>query len=250
MADLGLHPEDLGPSELLAEFGADHCGRYEWVFARLRELLHDYESQILDLMSLSDVREQSRRMNPQTELGCRIKQAFADVMGLSNLIAIFGSEATANRVMPFCEHFFMQTSVALGTLAAAQNPFLHSIFLGRFPGPSWPWLSLSPQPELCPLSFSCDAMEKILPSLPESGYDFVHLSNILDWISPERAATLLRHAHRCLSPGGIVVIRQLNSSLDIPRVPSGFQWMRDLAEQLHRNDRSFFYRALHVGKRR
>ena len=52
---------------------------------------------------------------------------------------------------------------------------------------------------------------------PRTGsYDFVHLSNILDWLSPEEARATLDVAHAALRPGGWVLIRQLNSTLDIP----------------------------------
>ncbi len=81
-------------------------------------------------------------------------------------------------------------------------------------------------------------------------YDFIHLSNILDWLSPEEARTTLDLAHTALRPGGWTLIRQLNSTLDIPRLGSGFDWHTEEAESLHACDRSFFYRALHLGRKR
>ncbi len=248
-SELGIPPDGLGPRSLVAQYGPDFCGRYEWVFARLRELLADCGEEIRRILLLSDPPQQSACVDPTTHLGRRLDQAFSDAMALQKLVAIFGAEATANRVMPFAEHFLLQTRRALRTFAASENPYLHQIFLGRFPGPTWPWLELPPQSRLCAFDFSQGAMQSVLASMPDQGYDMIHLSNILDWISPADASMLLGHAHRCLSPGGLVVIRQLNSSLDIPAVPCGFRWNRDLAEQLHRGDRSFFYRALHVGMR-
>ena len=41
------------------------------------------------------------------------------------------------------------------------------------------------------------------------------LSNILDWLPREAATATLASAARALRPGGYVVIRQLNSALDI-----------------------------------
>ncbi len=200
-------------------------------------------------MALSDTAEQSSRVAATTELGKRLERAFADVMALPKLIQIFGPDATANRVMPFSEHFLAQTRAALASYPAAQNPFLHEIFLGHFIGPLWPWLYIQQDAGLCPVNYSCDAMQEILRSQSDQSYDLIHLSNILDWIKPDQAAELLHDSWRCLTKGGMVVIRQLNSSLDIPAASSKLRWLKDLSDELHRGDRSFFYRALHVGMR-
>jgi S-adenosylmethionine-diacylglycerol 3-amino-3-carboxypropyl transferase len=82
------------------------------------------------------------------------------------------------------------------------------------------------------------------------GYDFVHLSNILDWLSPADAQTTLELAHAALRPGGWTLIRQLNSTLDIPSFGKGFSWLTEEAQALHSRDRSYFYRALHLGRKR
>ena len=92
-------------------------------------------------------------------------------------------------------------------------------------------------------------MVDALRARPEAAADFVHLSNILDWLSPEAASETLALAWRALRPGGVVVVRQLNSSLDIPPLGPRFAWLRGLATAWHRRDRSFFYRALHVGRK-
>jgi S-adenosylmethionine-diacylglycerol 3-amino-3-carboxypropyl transferase len=81
-------------------------------------------------------------------------------------------------------------------------------------------------------------------------YDFVHLSNILDWLNPEQARVTLDLAHAALRPGGWTLIRQLNSTLDIPASGPGFSWRAEEALALHARDRSYFYRALHLGRKR
>ena len=81
-------------------------------------------------------------------------------------------------------------------------------------------------------------------------FDFVHLSNILDWLTPEEALTTLDLAASALRRGGWVLLRQLNSTLDIPNLGPGFSWQRGDAEFLHARDRSFFYRQLHLGRKR
>ena len=63
-----------------------------------------------------------------------------------------------------------------------------------------------------------------------------------DALKPLETAAALR-------PGGRVVIRQLNSTLDIPNLGPSFEWEEDGAT-INDHDRSFFYRALHLGRRR
>ena len=81
-------------------------------------------------------------------------------------------------------------------------------------------------------------------------FDFVQLSNILDWLSPENAARNLELAWQSLRSGGWIFIRQLNSSLDIPALCDRFEWHTKQAKAMHATDRSFFYRKLHVGRKR
>jgi S-adenosylmethionine-diacylglycerol 3-amino-3-carboxypropyl transferase len=83
-----------------------------------------------------------------------------------------------------------------------------------------------------------------------AAFDFVHLSNILDWLPPEEARVLLDLAAAALRPGGWVLIRQLNSTVDIRASGGGFTWLSEPAAALHARDRSFFYHALHLGRRR
>jgi S-adenosylmethionine-diacylglycerol 3-amino-3-carboxypropyl transferase len=82
-----------------------------------------------------------------------------------------------------------------------------------------------------------------------SAFDFVHLSNILDWLSEGEATATLDLAWGALRPGGWVLIRQLNSTLDVPALGGRFVWHIDQGRALHARDRSYFYRALHLGRK-
>ena len=68
------------------------------------------------------------------------------------------------------------------------------------------------------------------------GFDVIHLSNILDWLSPEQAQETLQLAFEALRPGGSTIIRQLNSTLDIPSLGKPFHWLIDEANALHGRD--------------
>ena len=247
LADLHLPGDALGPPQWIAKYGPDYCGRYEWIFARLRTILTDQTDALEQLMLLDDPVAQARLLQSQTSLSEVLAAAFEQTMELSTLVRIFGSEATANRCQPFADHFRKQTQTALAALPARENPFLHQIFLGKFIGSPWPWLEAPTHTSLPETRYTQAKMVDALESLADQSYDLIHLSNILDWVQPAEAQRLLDHTYRCLSHGGLVVIRQLNSRLPIRDLPSGIDWDETASAQLHQADRSFFYRSLHVG---
>jgi S-adenosylmethionine-diacylglycerol 3-amino-3-carboxypropyl transferase len=247
----GVAAEVLGPPPDWAQEGPDHAGRYERVFARLRKLLEPHAADVTQLLALRDPAEQARRVAPATSLGQALDEAFTQAMDLPILIHLFGEGATRNRVEPFARHFARRTRQVLETLPAADNPYLWQVLAGRYPpGVEAPWLA-APAPRSLPeITWNTTVMTEALRRAPGGGYDFVHLSNILDWLSPGEAQTTLDLVHAALRPGGWTLIRQLNSTLDIPGFGKGFTWQTDDAQALHARDRSFFYRALHLGRKR
>jgi len=243
-------PEDiLGPLVTVAELGPDHSGRYELLFAALRRHLAHVATPLTELLTLDDPAEQQRRVAPHTNLGRALDHAFAEVMSLDHLVRLFGARATGNAVQEFHRHFAGRLRHVLATLPAAGNPWLWQVLRGRHPA-SHPvdWLRLPRQQALAQITWSNTVMDEALATMTGQAH-VVHLSNILDWLSHEEAARTLELARQALRPGGRVIIRQLNSSLDIPALGQGFVWETAEADMLHRQDRSFFYRALHLGRR-
>jgi S-adenosylmethionine-diacylglycerol 3-amino-3-carboxypropyl transferase len=242
--------EAIGPPRLWAEEGPDHIGRYERVFAQLRRNLEARAAEARELLSLADPAEQARRAAPATALGQALDEAFDQAMDLPILVHLFGEGATRNRVEPFARHFARRTRHVLETLPAATNPYLWQVLAGRYPpGAEAPWLT-APAPDRLPqITWHPTVMTEALRRAPGS-YDFVHLSNILDWLSPDEARVTLEVSHAALRPGGWVVIRQLNSTLDIPSLGESFAWQTEEAQALHVKDRSYFYRDLHLGRKR
>jgi S-adenosylmethionine-diacylglycerol 3-amino-3-carboxypropyl transferase len=248
-AALELSLDSIGSPEIWGALGPDHAGRYEMLFAELRNRLHERTADVEYLLHLRDPEEQAARVDPRTPLGKALDAAFDEVMALDNLIALFGEGATRNRAEPFSRHFARRTRHALATLPAADNPYLHQVLRGCYPdGATAPWLSL-PSPTPMPAvtwrqGFMIDALEP-----HASAFDYVHLSNILDWLSPAEAARTLDLAWKALRPGGWVLVRQLNSTLDVRGAGPRFAWDIDGANALHSRDRSYFYRALHLGRK-
>ena len=92
-------------------------------------------------------------------------------------------------------------------------------------------------------------MQEVLDGLTAGSADLVHLSNILDWLDAEAAAATLASARRALKPGGRVIIRQLNSSLEFTALGEGLTWDKEHAMAMERRDRSFFYPRIHLATR-
>lgn len=244
-------PHDvLGPLSLIAELGADCAGRYELLFAQLRAEMREYAEQWTELLGLADPTKRAARVAPTTDLGRALTDAFECVMALPNLVRLFSEEATRNSREPFSCHFARRTRHALATSTANENPYLWQMLMGRFPeGVVYPWLD-APAPQRMPtVTVSISPMDAVLAGL-HNDFDYVHLSNILDWLTPEEAHRILQLAYESLRPGGYTLVRQLNSTLDIPSLCERFEWLSDEATALHARDRSFFYRSVHLGRKR
>jgi S-adenosylmethionine-diacylglycerol 3-amino-3-carboxypropyl transferase len=250
LSALSLPPHALGPTTFVAEVGPDYAGRYECVFAELRKDLDDQADGLAAVLRLTDPAEQEGRVAPATALGRRLDAALDTVMALPNLVRLFGEEATKNPVEPFGRHFARRLRHVLGTLPADSNPYLWQMLQGRYPeGSVAPWLTTRAPTRWPRVTWDVSFMTEALARAPAS-FDFVHLSNILDWLAPEKARATLELAWQALRPGGWTLIRQLNSTLDMTRLGPMFDWLTPQANELHARDRSFFYRALHLGRQR
>jgi len=244
-----LAQDSLGPLSDVARRGPDFNGRYELLFSQLQRSLLPWAEPLLQLVNLDDPRRQQPLCSPQSALGAALDGAVTQTMALPHLVALFGASATGNAVLPFPEHFRERVRLVLGRLPASDNPYLWQLLLGRYP-PGHPvdWLTLPQTSRLPPITCTLGTMAEALAA-PARAYDLIHLSNILDWLTPAAATQLLELTWQALRPGGYVVIRQLNSSLDIPALGPRLTWDREQAPRLHHQDRSFFYRALHIGRR-
>ncbi len=222
-------PENIfGPPDAVAAYGVDHAGRYERCFAELRR----------KLCPKNMFAEETRR-----------DAALAQIMSLANLVALFGQEATQNPARSFHEHFADRTRIALRRADASDNPFLWQMYRGCFPvGHRYDWLKSNAPPSAEILTHH-GRMRATLDGLPEAGADFIHLSNILDWLSGEEAAATLASARRVLRPGGWLILRQLNSNLDFEAIGEGLAWNRTLGAEMACRDRSFFYPRIHAATR-
>lgn len=220
MDRLGLEPAVVGP---LAD-GLDFCGRYEAVFER-----------VAGLTSGPD--------------GKTFAAACADAFALPALTALFGPAAVSRAARPFAEHFAARLHAAAARPGAAKNPYLSLMVHARLPpGEALPWMRLPRRPPSAALEFFRGGMREALNARGHD-FDFIHLSNILDWLAPEERAALLEAARRALKPGGYVLIRRLNSDFKTADREYGIEWLNARAERMNGNDRSAIYAGLHLGRK-
>lgn len=225
----------------------DESGRYERLFALFREQLRECREDIEGLFRARSVEEQ-RRILAREHVCKAVERAFACVMDIGILRALFGECATQNRVLEFATHFFQRTMHYLENNLASESPFAAKLLLGRFYGSVvYSWMEL-PQMDYDRDSvvFVEGRLDELLEK--EKDLDVVHVSNVPDWLSTEDADVFFRTVQGSLREGGIVIVRILNSTVN-PQLAGGIEWMEELSQKLHGVDRSFFYRSVLVGRK-
>ena len=254
LEQLDLPPDTFGPPEQVAVSGPDFSGRYERTFAELQRELAPIAAELQRVLESSDESLNATAFfEPNTESGQIFDAAFERVMSLPNLVCLFGKDATQNPRRSFADHFARRTRLSLSRPDRTRNPFLWQLLIGRFPSTcAYDWLLLSAKVQPFPLlkpQLHSGRMVDVLQTFARASVDLVHLSNILDWLSPEQATETLRCAHRVLKPGGRLLLRQLNSTLCIPELDSRLTWDLSLGNRMAAQDRSFFYEAIFAGIR-
>lgn len=218
--EIGAEPDALGPLDFVAQHGPDQAGRYERLFAALREAL-----------AFDD-----------------LDTALDRIFALPNLVRLFGEAATANPREPFARHFAARIREAQARSDAPDNPWLSQLLRGEDPpGHAAPWLDAVPIATPPGIRVRRAFVDDALADA-DADFDFVHLSNALDWLAPQAATHTLALAAAALRPDGLVFVRQLNSTLDVRALGPAFEWLP--TDELLARDRSFFYRELHLGRRR
>lgn len=246
---LGLQTSTFGPIEVVSRLGLDYCGRYEAVFSELQREIASSEDFVRDVLKLSDISAQRTSLENGRDFYSSLTVALNKVMSQSNLVALFGEDATNNGVIPFSDHFRLRLQESIRTLPNASNPYIWQFLAGRYPADiKIPWLHLSKADYLAQVRFRISTITEELSAYHDE-VDFVHLSNVLDWLSEEEASKTLRLAFDALREGGFVLIRQLNSTSGIRNLSSRFHWLEHESARLHSMDRSFFYRAIHLGRK-
>lgn len=228
--------------------GLNACGNFESLFRGLRSL-------IADLVAPDE--ELSRVLRGDAEVLETMVDArywptafdlfFSDPM----LLAMFGPEAVQHAPPGSYPRYFQSVfERGLARADAGDNYFLHHVLLGRYldrPEAWPPYLRAAPCTVRQWLAI-CGTLEDV-PELER--YDLVSLSNLFDWMDRETVARTCEHLADRLAPGATIVVRQLNSALDLaPLLCDRFALDEPLAGELLARDRSLFYERLWIGRAR
>lgn len=239
----------FGPTDHVLEVGLDYAGRYESVFRKISDSVAAYPDSVLDLLQLENSSDQAKWLQTHPDFVARLLKSFDQVMCLENLVALFGETATQNPVMSFSTHFFQRTVHALHCFNASTNHFLWQALASfALTKPHARWLSQPRQEVSANCLFETKTMQDYLAQV-DVQFDYIHLSNVLDWLTVEEARALLEFTWNRLKPNGYTLIRQLNSDLPIRALGEHFTWLDEESDSLHRKDLSYFYRGVHCGRR-
>ena len=239
----------FGPTDHILEVGLDYAGRYESVFQQISKSVATFPDAVLDLLQLKCSSDQARWLQTHPDFVARLLKSFDQVMCLENLVALFGETATQNPVMSFSTHFFQRTVHALHCFNASTNHFLWQVLaVCSTIKPIARWLSQPRQEISVNCLFETETMQDYL-NQTDVQFDYIHLSNVLDWLTVEEARSLVELTLHRLKPKGYTLIRQLNSDLPIRALGECFTWLDDESDNLHREDLSYFYRGIHCGRR-
>ena len=230
----------LGSQTTLATEGLDYLGRFERLF-------HAMQNELSITIKNKLHSKQAFSLDPNNH--AELQTLFQKYFSLPILTSLFGPEATQNPLQNFDTHFLQQTLSFLQKPEAYQSPFIQQFLCGKFLNHSYAWHSLQAQKNSAPIHYHNEIMYDFLKISDDASFDFIHLSNILDWLSPIQASELLAEVNRCLSPQGKVFIRQLNSSLNIRDCAPFLNWHIKASEFFLQQDQSFFYRQIHFGSK-
>lgn len=225
-----------GPGSLLER------GNFEGLFRVLRGVLHDFvappeawERLISgDMARLSDLLE-----SPWWVTAFEV--AFSDAL----LLRMFGPAAVQHAAPGSYPGWFRhRIEQAILDPAAATNPFLAHILLGRYTGTALPDWLLSPPPPAWRLGFRCCTLQDIT-DWPE--WDLLQLSNVPDWMAPDTLHPLLHRIGAAMRPGARLLIRQLNNRRRLESHCPMLRFDRERARELLQQDRSMFYSRILIG---
>jgi S-adenosylmethionine-diacylglycerol 3-amino-3-carboxypropyl transferase len=162
---------------------------------------------------------------------------------------MFGQEAIQHAPKNSYPRYFQDLlEDGLKRADATKNYFLHHIFLGYYfdRRECLPPYLANPNFE-----FQSELINGYLSNIKEiESYDYIMLSNIFDWMDLESVKEHCRILSK-MKKGAILVLRQLNSSLDLQSfLKETFFFHDSLAEDFLKKDRSLFYEKLIIAEKK
>lgn len=218
-------------------------GNFESLFKGLREFIFDfivdYENIRSMMLSSNEISKISKYVFEHKYWPVAFELFFHD----SVLRTMFGQAAIQHAPEgSYPQYFKTQFERAFTKSNAHQNYFLHHVFLGHYlkNSDSLPYYLISPK--------SHEGIEYIqgeLSSVENIGqYDFIQLSNIMDWMSESENFELANVINQNIQPGTVILIRQLNNKQPVLKYFPDFKLDTGLSTKLLEADRSIFYSSI------
>lgn len=256
LSDEGLRYWDRQPDKIST--GIIHCGRYEQYMALLRSWTRTVMGRRL-IERFFEEEDPERRAalfhdawdNVAWKLLTRV------LLSRTTMTALFDGAffRYVEGDFSFGRHFAGRVEHAMTEMSLKNNPYLSYILLGRYYSEDHLPSYLRPEnyekirhgiDRLTVHTLGCDEYFRRLPDSTISHFNF---TNIFEWIAPEAFDALLRETWRVGRNGAILTYRNLLVHRERPETLSHlFGTDRDLAQQLHAQDRSFIYRNYVVEK--
>ena len=230
--------------------GLSQCGNFESLFRGLRLFIEEFFLPPDEMRRLLTTPEGLSKVDELLFANPYWPTAFELYFCDSILRTMFGPDAIQHAEPGSYPAYFRRLfERGLRLPGAAENPFLHHVFLGQYLGrpDCLPTYLTQPAPRTSYTLRQCliDDVDDL------AQHDFVDLSNIMDWMNPTAVEEMVAKLRKDLRPGAVVLYRKLNNSRNLEAVfGEEFLFDHELSSQLWTMDRSLFYSSVHIGQKR
>lgn len=218
-------------------------GQFESLFRGFRQFLHEFVASHDEIVAAieGDVVAQRELLSARF-WPVAFELFFSDAM----LVATFGP-AAVQYAEPGSYPAYFRNAVTGGLKRSAPNEFLDHVLLGHYRRAALPAFLRLPNPP----HWNFEYRESSLQSISTfSGYDLVHLSNVLDWTSPVESGVLCSRIANEMETGARLTIRQLNNRQSIGHHLPDLEIAYFEGAALVARERSLFYERVIVATKR
>lgn len=220
--------------------GLSECGNFESLFRGLRQFLYDFAVPYEEMRLLCRGERNPTLLTDNPYWSTAFEMFFCDDL----LRTMFGDDALQyGKIGSYPLYFQSVFERGLHRPDLSENPFMHHLLLGHYLSGHAPDFLRAPAP-MRPFKL----VEGFLDERVNFGdYDFIGLSNIMDWMKPTERKSLHQKLQQETTPGTVVMWRQLNNDSDLLS-DLGVDFVCDpaLNARLVAEDRSLFYNRVNV----
>lgn len=234
--------------ELNQDCSLDQSGRYEILFSYMRKYLKSCGYSKSDIIQM----DKENTLHKNVDFLNKLKESIQLVFQYDILKQIFGENAVSNNAMQFSDHFYNVTYNYIQQNSLSDSPFLSQFLIGCFTdNVYYDWYNLKKlEKEKIEKLLGLDGQHGMLEfhncemltffEKQKINFNFIHLSNITDWLNNSEADRLSNLVYNSLVFEGISIIRILNSKVTFPNAEFKSQ------NEIQKKDRSFFYQQIYV----